>query len=149
MQLLWRSIASGSPPRDNQNTAQHFAIASASARKPRRETDTQDQTHAEDRHGELIIAGGEKNEKRRKGTGGDERSYTTQVGCCSQDLWSGCASGRLRRASPRWIFLRWERRIMSLQSLSKCVAFVCGLVDDGELERSARCGSCCAAIAFR
>lgn len=50
---------------DNQNTAQHFAIASASARKPRRETDTQDQTHAEDRHGELIIAGGEK--KKREG----------------------------------------------------------------------------------
>lgn len=90
-----------------------------------------------------------KKKKKRKGTGGDERSYTTQVWCCSQDLWLGCASGRLHRALPRWIFLRWERRIMSPQSLSKPVAFVCGLVDDGELERSTPCSSCCAAIASR
>lgn len=33
----------------------------------RQKTDTQDQTHAEDRHGELIIAGGEKKKKKEEG----------------------------------------------------------------------------------
>lgn len=44
----------------DQNSMQHLASTSAFARKPQHKTDTQDQTHAGERHGELIIREKEK-----------------------------------------------------------------------------------------
>lgn len=44
----------------NQNTTQHLASTSACARTSQRRSDTQDQTHAGEWHGEIII--GEKEE---------------------------------------------------------------------------------------
>lgn len=62
---------------------QHLASRFAFARKSQHSTDTQDQTHAGEQHGEVII--GEKEE----GLGGDERSNKSEALCRSEDLWLG------------------------------------------------------------
>lgn len=64
----------------NQNTMQHLASTAAFAKTSQLRTDTQDQTHAVEEHGEIIIR------EKEEGIGGDERSNKTAAWCCSQDL---------------------------------------------------------------
>lgn len=84
----------------NQNTMQHLASTLASARKSQHRTDTQDQTHAGEKHGEIIIR------EKEEGIGGDERSNKTGAGCRSQDLWLGWGRGIENKLSEHNLWAR-------------------------------------------